>query len=143
MEGNTALISIHPMYAKKILSGEKSLEFRRRWTSQDVDFLVIYATSPVRQIIAIAEIAETFRGNKTQLWDLAKCKGGGISQKKLFEYMEGRQEGVAIELINVIKITNGLSLSDLFGADFQPPQSFRYLNATEQAKLAKQLRKNQ
>lgn len=139
MDGNTVLISIHPIYAEKILSGEKRLEFRRRWATHQVDFLVIYATSPMQQIVAIAQVGEVFRGNKSRLWKLAKNKGGGISRRKLFEYMKGKTEGVALELSRVIKITESMSPFLLFGDSFRPPQSFRYMNETELTELMKQL----
>ena len=139
MEGSTALISIHPVYAEKILSGEKRLEFRRRWTTRKVSFLVIYATSPIKRIVAVAEVGEVFRGSKALLWELAKKNNGGISRRKLFEYMEGAPGGVALELSRVRKADDGIELGDIFGPDFLPPQSFRYLSSAEIEKLASRL----
>ncbi len=140
MEGNAALISIHPSYAEKILSGEKRIEFRRRWAASQVKFLAIYVTLPVQQIVAVAHINEIFYGSKNRLWNLAKSKGGGISRRKLFEYMEGRKEGVALELSQIIKFPEGVNPFLLFGDKFHPPQSFRYLNHSELADLAKHLK---
>ncbi len=139
MEGSAALISIHPNYVEKILSGEKRLEFRRRWAATQVDYLVIYATSPVQQIMSVAQVGQVFRGSKSRLWELAQSKGGGISRRKLFEYMEGKNEGVALELSNILKIPDGINPHTFFGKDFRPPQSFRYLTPFEFAKLTKQL----
>lgn len=140
MESSTALISIHPIYAEKILSGEKRLEFRRRWTTRQVDFLVIYATSPIKQIVAIVKIDRVIRGNKTKLWELARSSGGGISRKALFTYMKGVQEGVALQFSEMIKITEGMNPSSVFGSDFRPPQCFRYLRQNELTELTRQLR---
>jgi predicted transcriptional regulator len=140
MEGSVVLISVHPDYAEKILSGEKRLEFRRRWAIRQVKRLVIYVTSPVQQIVAIAHVEEVHRGCKSRLWELAKNKGGGISRRKLFEYMEGKQEGVALELSRLVRFdAGGLSPSQVFGNNFRPPQSFRYLNLTEFGKLKNRL----
>lgn len=39
------LISIQPEYAEKILSGEKTFEFRRRTAQRPVGLMVIYASA--------------------------------------------------------------------------------------------------
>lgn len=139
MEGNAALISIHPGYVEKILSGEKRLEFRRSWAANQVDILVIYSTMPVQQIVAVAKIGHIFRGSKSRLWELARIKGGGISRRKLFGYMQGKKEGVALELLNVFRIDDGICPWSLFGDGFRPPQSFRYLSQNEITKLTNHL----
>lgn len=139
MEGSAALISIHPNYVEKILSGEKRLEFRRSWAANQIDYLVIYATVPVQQIVAVTQIGHVFRGSKSHLWELARLKGGGISRRKLFEYMHGKKEGIALELLKVFKLDDGLSPQSLFGDGFRPPQSFRYLSQNEFNKLSNHL----
>jgi predicted transcriptional regulator len=136
---NAALISIHPGYVEKIVSGEKRFEFRRGWAALPVDFLVIYATSPVQRIVAIVEVGRTIRGSRSSLWRLARDEGGGISRRKLFAYLAGKKEGVAIELIRRMKLGEALDPLVLFGEEFRPPQSFRYLNQDELKVLAKQL----
>lgn len=140
MDGNVVLISVHPEYTDKILSGEKRIEFRRRWTKNRVDFLVIYSTSPIKKIVAIAKIGDVLRGGKGQLWELSKSKGGGISRQKLFEYMTDRKEGVALVFSQIIKITDGLNPLLIFNDEFRPPQSFRYLKKGELDELERQLR---
>lgn len=137
VKSRAALISIHPSHVEKIISGEKRLEFRRNWAASPVDMLVIYATSRVRQVVAVAEIKNVFRGSRTNLWNLAKTTGGGISRRKLFAYLQGKKNAFAIELVRVKSITGGLDPALLFGRDFRPPQSFRYLTEEEYAKLTK------
>lgn len=136
MKTDVVLISIRPEYAKKILIGEKRLEFRRRWTSKQVSCLVIYVTSPVQRIVAATHVEKVHWGSKNHLWELAKKKGGGISRRKLFAYLEGRSEGAAIELATVSNFSKGaLKPSQVFGENFRPPQSFRYLSLDEVEKL--------
>lgn len=139
MEANAALISIHPQYVEKILSGEKRLEFRRSWAAKRIDFLVIYATVPVQKIVAVTQVGHVFHGSKNRLWELARVKGGGISRRKLFDYMQGKREGVALELLNVFRIDGGITPHSLFGDGFCPPQSFRYLSQNEISKLTDHL----
>lgn len=140
MEANAALISIHPGYVEKIISGEKRLEFRRGWAAIPVDLLVIYATLPVQQIVALVEVGQTIRASKTKLWELARDHGGGISRRKLFAYLEGKQEGVALELTRRLKFSAGVDPRSLFGQEFVPPQSFRYLKKDELKILSKQIK---
>lgn len=139
MEGNAALISIHPNYVEKIISGEKRLEFRRIWAANHVDYLVIYSTAPVQKIVAVAKIGEIFRGSKSRLWEISRIKGGGISRRKLFKYMQDKKEGVALELMKVLGIDGGVSPHVLFGNGFRPPQSFRYLSQSELTNLTRHL----
>lgn len=131
MEGRAVLISIHPGYVDKILTGEKKLEFRRSWVAHPAKFMVIYATSPVQQIVAIAEIKEVHSGTRKEFWELAKEKGGGISRRKLFSYFAGSKRPVAIELIDIKQFENAFDPKSLFGERFRPPQSFRYLSEEE------------
>lgn len=135
MGANVALISIHPQYAEKILSGEKRLEFRRTWAAQPVDLLAIYATSPVQRIVGLARIECIHYGSKTKLWELGKLHGGGISRRKLFAYLDGRKEAVALVIGHYLRLTEALDPRRLFDTNFKPPQSFRYLRSEELLQL--------
>lgn len=125
-----ALISIHPEYAEKIVSGEKRYEFRRGWTQRAVEFLVIYATAPVKRLVAITEIEQVHKGNVSRLWELAQ-EGGGVTQQALYAYMEGKDEGVAIEIKTTTILGSGLVPTSVLGKKFRAPQSFRYLDRDE------------
>lgn len=139
MEASAALISIHPAYVEKILSGEKRLEFRRGWAKAEVNLLVIYATAPVQRVVAVAQLGQVLRGTKSRLWELARAHGGGISRRKLFAYMEGKKHGVALELLRRRRIVGGIDPRSLFGDEFRPPQSFRYLSQGELSLLSERL----
>jgi len=128
MEDKAVLISIHPEYVEKILSGEKRMEFRRCWTSTPVKFMVIYATLPIKKIVAVAEIKEVYNGSRDNLWGLAKEKGGGVSRRKLYSYFKGSKRPVAIELTNVRRLKIDLDPKSILGDSFRPPQSYIYLN---------------
>ncbi len=133
MNSSTALISIQPEYARKILAGEKKLEFRRWWTFRSVQILVIYATAPVQRIVGFATVAGVTQGTPTQLWQLTRRCDGGISKLRLFEYLKNSRTGVAIELSKVTRLPGGIDPWICLGRDFRPPQSFRYLSQSELA----------
>jgi predicted transcriptional regulator len=137
MSDKAILLSIHPSHAEKIITGEKRMEFRRSWTVVPVEVIVIYATSPVQRIVAVAEVKQVFFGSRTSLWNLAKKREGGISRGELFSYLEGKKKAFAIELGRVYAINGGGNPISLFGKDFRPPQSFRYLKEDEYQKINK------
>ncbi len=76
---NLVLISTHPRYVEAILAGEKTIEFRRRWTAQAVKYLVIYATIPVKKNVAVVPIEEALQGGPTALWNYARHHNGGAA----------------------------------------------------------------
>lgn len=141
MESSTALISIHPEYALRILEGSKKLEFRRRWTNRSVSTLVIYATAPIKRIVGFAQVAGVTQGTPTELWRLTKRVDGGISKAKLLAYLGGSKKGVAIELRKIRALPGGIDPRMCLGSAFRPPQSFRYLNKEEVFRLTSAWRK--
>lgn len=127
---STVLLSLHPRHAKKILSGEKRLEFRRIWAKRPVSTVAIYATSPMQRIVAIADVIQVHEGSPTRLWELAKDIGGGLPRRELYAYFKGRKTGYAVELENVRECNPALDPSRLI-ENFRPPQSFQYLCQTQ------------
>lgn len=125
------LISVHPSFATEIVEGKKSVEFRRRWPRTQTDVAVIYATSPVKAIVAIVQIDEVVRAGNSQLWELSKAYGGSITRTTLREYMSGLELGVALLLGQRFSPNHKLNPKDVFGDFFVAPQSFRYLRAGE------------
>lgn len=64
------IISIKPEYALKIISGEKTIEPRRKFPTDDIEdgIALIYASSPIQEIIGYAVIAKVKRLSINQLW---------------------------------------------------------------------------
>lgn len=126
-ESKVVIISLHPVHANKILSGEKNLEFRRVWGKAHISKVVIYATAPVQKIVAIAYVKQIHRGSRNFLWSLAKSLGGGLTRKALYSYFEGKKEGYAIELHKVQPFFIPLNPTKVI-ENFKAPQSFMYLS---------------
>ncbi|MCP3024535.1 hypothetical protein [Cupriavidus basilensis] len=135
MANRVVLISIHPEFTERIIAYTKNIEFRRLWPNQKIDFLVIYATSPVMKIVAIVRVKNVTRASKTRLWEVGKKEGAGISRRRLFEYMSDRTEGVGILLGDRVALQPALEPNDIFGPKFVPPQSFRYVQPEEKKRL--------
>ena len=131
---STILISIKPRFVEKILLKKKVLEFRRVWAAKPVEAIVIYASSPVRRIVAIAKVKAVHQGSRKALWELADEKGGGISREELYDYFSGKKTGYAVELGRIVKARQSVDPKLLF-ANFRPPQSFYYLDSGKLKKI--------
>ena len=134
---NPVLISVHPFFAAEIAAGRKRVEFRRRWSNKPTGALVIYATAPVKAIVAVVEVAQVRRESNAQLWEICKYFGGAITRARLREYMHDLDQGVAIILGRLFVPTNEVSPQRAFGDAFVPPQSYRYLKPEEIESLIK------
>ena len=134
MPPRVALISIRPNFVEKILAGEKRLEFRRSWASDPIDVLVIYASSPVQRIVAIADVVGVTEGSPTVLWGLAQEKGGGVTRRLIYDYFSDKKTGFAIEIAGVLEFEQPVDPNKLF-KDFIAPQSFRYLELKDYNKI--------
>lgn len=124
------LVSIHPRFVDLILNGEKRIEFRRVWAKEPVEQLVIYATSPVKRIVAVAVIEDVAEASVAGLWALAKEHGGGLTRAELRGYFAGKSVGYGIKLRDVRRLKIPQDPNCHFNG-FNAPQSFRYLSADE------------
>jgi predicted transcriptional regulator/DNA-binding XRE family transcriptional regulator len=122
------VLSIHPQYTNKIMEGTKTVELRRRFplTAAPGTVVYIYSTSPIRALVARAEIADVNKLPISQIWRKFS-KPAVIKREDFDSYFNGLAEGFALHFANVQPLPRPLALSELrdrFG--FQPPQSFHY-----------------
>lgn len=126
---DTAVIfSIKPQYSSQILQGVKTVELRRKVPNRlsEGGRIVIYSSSPERQIVAIATVQKIDSGKPKSIWAHVKSVAG-ISKESFFEYFDSRDEAFAITLSEVKPLAEPMNLEYLrekFG--FTPPQSFSY-----------------
>lgn len=118
------LLSIKPEFTDKIFNGEKLFEFRRTIFKQDVKYIIIYSSSPIKKVIGEVEIDEVIHDDLENLW-LKTEKSAGISKKYYIEYFKGKQKGFAIKLKNITKYESPLCIKEHFKK--LPPQSFTYV----------------
>lgn len=129
-------LSIHPQYIEKILSGEKTVELRKRVPRVEAGATVLlYSTSPVCQLVGYATIKAIHETTPAQLWPLVGAKSG-IHRGEYNKYYAGKERAVGIELEKVCslpakKILSLESLRKRIGHNFRPPQGFRYFNAQQ------------
>jgi predicted transcriptional regulator len=67
------VLSIKPEYAFKIFDGTKKFEFRKSiFKNENIKSIIVYASSPVQQVIGEFEIDEVLNYDLSTLWDLTQ-----------------------------------------------------------------------
>lgn len=118
------LLSINPEYVESIMLGYKKFEFRKVRCRENVEKIIIYATSPVMRIVGEVEVLGIIEDNPDVVWNLTE-NYSGISRRFYNTYYEGRKKAVAYRLGEVKKYSRPKTLSD-YGLHFAP-QSFVYV----------------
>lgn len=133
--GGVALLPIQPDYARAIIDGKKKVEFRRRKFRSPVEFIVIYATSPIRRIVAFFRVSHIIEGAPCQLWTRYKHVAG-MREEEFRAYYSGAAQAVAIGIAEVVVLSEPLPLESV-GDSLSPPQSFVYLHTSVFEKICK------
>lgn len=127
MRTNTIILSIHPSHIEKILSGEKRYEYRKRIPT-DIRHIVVYATAPIKMIVALIEIDSILKGTPESVWKKTK-RHAGVSKDFFMLYFADHQDSYAIKFKTVFKLETPKSLMCL-GNNIAAPQSYTYLTET-------------
>lgn len=131
--GRVALMSIRPRYARAILEGRKTVEFRKRPLAEDVTHVVIYSTVPDRAVIGYFTVQAQKTRTPAELWKEFHDQGV-IDEGDFFAYYAGRDQATGIQVGTVTRLRDPLSLADHLGVA-RPPQSFQYLTDSGFAKV--------
>jgi len=125
------LISIKPQFAKKIFSGEKTVELRKSAPKKIKEgaYLLIYVTSPVKELWGICRIDNIIKDNPKVLWEKIGGKSG-ISKDEFFSYYNETKNAYGLEISDVKHFyKNAVKLDCLkkMLPGFSPPQTYRYI----------------
>ena len=118
------LISINPEHVQNIIKGIKKYEYRKIAAKQHISSIIIYETTPVKRIVAEAEIIDVLMYSPEELWKLTK-EESGISKDFFDEYFEGREIAYAYKL-GKIKVYDEPKTLLEYGIK-AAPQSFVYI----------------
>ncbi len=118
------IISINPVHVDNIIKGIKKYEYRRIAAKHDVSSIIIYETTPIKKVVAEAEIIEVLEMNPEDLWELTKDKSG-INKKFFDAYFKNKQVAYAYKL-GEIKVFDEPKLLLDYGIK-NAPQSFVYI----------------
>ena len=122
------LFSIRPAHAEKILTGNKTVELRRRFASAVTPgtLALIYSTSPTSALTGSAKIKAVQCTDLRTLWKTHR-KGACLDKSDFEAYFAGLERGYAIILNSARPLERPVGLTELrkrFG--FEPPQSYQY-----------------
>jgi Uncharacterized conserved protein len=121
-------IAVKPEYANKLISGQKDIELRKmRPHVQQGDYVIIYASAPIKAVIGFGKIKQIIECNPKSLWERYSDRLG-INKQSYFSYYDGYHKAIGIEF-DMIKSVTPIRLEDLRKVDpnFQPPQIYRYV----------------
>lgn len=104
-----ALLSIKSEFVKRILSGEKKYEYRRRvFARDDVEAIVIYETLPVGRVVAEVEVEKVIKDTPSALWEETH-KESGITEQFFFLIFLGLSKPVLLS-----SETSGFSITRFY-----------------------------
>ncbi|CAN5337633.1 ASCH domain protein [soil metagenome] len=133
----TVFLSVKPKYARAILSGDKTVEVRRRFPELDQGTtIVIYASSPERQVLGSVTLSGIERPSSVDVWD-GYADVIGIDRASLDEYLDDATFAALLKVTSPVRWMRPIPLHELRSAtDVEPPQSFRYLSPEQLATLS-------
>lgn len=120
-------LPIKPKYINLILTGIKTVEYRRRPPQQPVSIVVLYSSSPIKRIVGLAEVLEVSCGRKEVIWASTSSQGG-INRKEYDDYFSGSDMSCVLKLGKVLKLASPLTPSAI-KRNFKVPQSYTYVDA--------------
>ena len=94
------LISINPEHVKNIVNGTKKYEYRKIAAKQDISSIIIYETTPIKRVVAEAEIIKVLMNSPEELWQQTK-EGSGISKDFFDAYFEKYTNNLKYSVITV------------------------------------------
>lgn len=118
------LISINPEHVQNIIAGIKKYEYRKIAAKQDVSSIIIYETTPIKRIVAEAEIVDVLEMPPEELWEQTKTESG-ISKAFFDRYFDNRTIAYAYKLGEIKVYDTPKTLMD-YGIK-AAPQSFVYV----------------
>lgn len=119
-------MAVHPRYAEAIMTGEKTVEFRKRRLADDIRTVLVYATAPVSEVIGSFTVQEVVAASPRRIWD-EFGESGVIQYEDFFSYYDGSDVAVAIKVADATRFATSISL-DAFDPRPATPQSFAYLS---------------
>ena len=129
------LISVHEKYVQKMLSGEKSIEWRRRAINVRTGTRIwIYTTRPRAAVQAIATVEMVVNGSPSVLWRKYQDRAG-IEFEEFSDYFRDAPVCCAVLLKDCRALRNEITLEALKSeiGRFHPPQFYMSLRGDNRA----------
>ncbi|NOG45217.1 MAG: ASCH domain-containing protein [Calditrichaeota bacterium] len=109
------ILSIHPHYIDKILSGDKTVELRRSFSTKWIGSkAVLYSTSPSREIKGYVTINNIEKDTPEKIWDKYKHRIG-TDRNNFEKYCKNKEKIYAIEMDEIKKYVSGIPITQIEG----------------------------
>lgn len=131
------LMSIKPKYAKKIISGSKTVELRRVAPKvNSPTIILIYESTPIKAITSYAILNSITIENPPKLWEMFSDEVQ-ISKDEFDIYYMGAEKAYALHISDAKTLSKPIKLEELRSQNFlaHPPQSYRYISLEEVFKI--------
>lgn len=125
-QSRIAFLPIKPIYAERIIAGEKLFEFRKTMFKKDIAFFIIYSSSPIKKIMGVAKVKAIKIASPFATWEMTK-HAAGISRRLFREYFQGVTTACAIEIEEITVLVSPIAPTEIDPA-FKVPQSFCYVD---------------
>ncbi len=129
MSKHALLLSIRPRFAQMIFAGTKTVELRRvRPTIKAGDLVLVYVTSPTKELQGAFKVSQTVTGSPASIWK-NYGKQTGVTRAEFDTYFSGKDQAHALIIENAWTLPKPVRLACLREEKhgFRPPQSFHYI----------------
>ncbi|GIH16044.1 ASCH domain-containing protein [Rugosimonospora africana] len=132
----TLLLSLRPRFADAILNGTKTIEIRRRPVNTASGTpIILYASSPMMAVVGTAQLAGVDVYTPETAWRKYR-RTFGLTRAEYDAYLDGSDVAYLLGLHRVNSLNEPLPLRHLREeGPFRPPQSFRYIAASDPSRL--------
>lgn len=133
MRTSVVLLSVRSPHVERLLSGVKTVEFRRRpWRVPDGATVLLYRSRERQAIVGSLDVESTVVGAPSAIWS-SHGAGSGLTRREFRDYFTGSSIAVAINVGNVRRLDAPLSLAELRRRKprFHVPQSYRFMATDE------------
>lgn len=140
-ERRTLLLSIRPRFAELILGGDKTVELRRVPPKvQDGDLVLLYASSPVRELIGTCTVAGLDVASAAEIWDRHGARAG-VTRDEFDAYFAGASRAVGISVRDPRRVRQPRTLDEIRRRipGFVVPQSYTYMTADNLGRMGIEL----
>jgi predicted transcriptional regulator len=127
------LLSVRSQHVERLLSGAKTVEFRRRpWKVPNGATVLLYESRGRRAIVGSLIVESTVVGSRTAIWASHGARSG-LTRREYREYFAGATVAVAINVGRVRQLGEPLTLNELRrrSPTFHVPQSYRFMGTDE------------
>jgi predicted transcriptional regulator len=133
MSHPVVLLSVRSPHVDRLLSGDKTVELRRRpWRVPDGTVALLYGARDRRAIVGSVTVESTVVGSPSAIW-MSHGPRSCLTRREFREYFAGSKLAVAISVGRVRQLRDPLALDELRrrSPTFRVPQSYRFVAREE------------